>query len=148
MSDNGNCWCGSVKDPFSGKCSASNFHGPTKSKPETPVKVLYVSGPMSDYPDANYPAFYRAAAMLETAGYMVLNPAHVGDPGMGYAELIKKDLHLLLESDAVAVLEGWWASRGASVEVSVAGILEMPVRTVSDWIRLAQVDGPGRPASE
>ena len=133
------CWCGGeVQD---GKCLSSVFHDPVRMAPPVEPKVLYISGPMSNYPDANYPAFYRAADVLRAAGYEVRNPADVGSPDSQYEDLIRKDLALLLEAGGVAVLEGWWASRGAGLETAVANALKMPIRTVSDWVQRAQVDG-------
>lgn len=129
------CWCGA---PLTGdRCSASLDHDPSKTEMVREVTTLYVSGPMSGHPDLNFSAFHEAASALRDKGFVVMNPAEIGLGGEdgGYADLLKKDIYLLLECDGVAVLEGWWKSRGAQCETFIAGILEMPVRPVEDWLR-------------
>jgi hypothetical protein len=39
------------------------------------MKRLYLSGPMSNLPDLNFPAFHSMAARLRAAGHQVVNPA-------------------------------------------------------------------------
>lgn len=137
------CWCGAATDGL--LCTASEFHNPllTPQSPRTLPRVLYIAGPMSGYDDCNYPAFHEAAHHLRTMGYTVFNPAETGAEEGTYSALIAKDLRLLLKSEAVAVLEGWWASVGARNEVCNAGIMGMPVRSVGEWIHLAKpIDKP------
>lgn len=103
---------------------------------------LYVSGPMSGYEDFNYPAFHEAADRLRDVGYTVDNPAEIGVPGSDYRELLKEDIRIILDCDGVAVMEGWWASKGAQIETNVAGVIGLPVRSVNEWLRLGQlIDG-------
>jgi hypothetical protein len=125
-----------------GACTASVFHDPVKEIAIVEPVRLYVSGPMSGYPECNYPAFFDATDRLRDAGYIVSNPAEVGASGGQYTDLLKKDIRLLLDCEGVAVLEGWWASRGAQAEISVAGVLNLPVRPVQEWLdRARKVDG-------
>ncbi len=104
----------------------------SEERPE-PIR-LYLSGPMSGYEEYNYPAFNREAARLRDAGYKVENPAEIGHPGMDYRDLIREDIRIILECEGVATLEGWWASRGAHIETSVAGVLDLPIRSVEEWL--------------
>jgi hypothetical protein len=129
------CWCGGRRE--GDVCLDSEHHNPETKVNTAHPKRLYVSGPMSGYPDSNYPAFYLAADMLQGYGYETVNPADVGAEGGQYTDLLKKDILLLLDCEGVAVLEGWWASRGAQAEVGIAGIIGLPVRPVAEWIRLA-----------
>lgn len=129
------CWCGGLVD--SGRCQASEFHDPEMRETEAEPRVLYIAGPMSGYPECNYPAFYSAADKLRSVGYLVVNPADTGAEGGQYTDLIKKDLQLLLDCDGVAVIEKWWESVGARNEVCNAGILKKPVRSVDEWIARA-----------
>src|SRR3546814_10570753 len=46
-------------------------------------KTIYIAGPMSGYPEWNYPAFFRAEYTLEREGWDVKNPARKDDE-MGY----------------------------------------------------------------
>jgi hypothetical protein len=110
------------------------------------VKV-YLSGPMSGLPDSNYPAFHKAAAALRAKGYEVLSPAEY-KPAHGaqtqgatrpqdtpWHAWLKRGLRLMLKSDAVFVLDGWEQSRGASLEVSIAKELQMPIYTLDQaWV--------------
>lgn len=103
---------------------------------------IYVSGPMSGYEDLNHPAFNDAAKRLREAGYEVESPPEIGASDLPYTELIKMDIRVVLDCDGVATLEGWWASRGAQIETSVAGIIGLPIRTVEEWlVRAKLMDG-------
>lgn len=85
---------------------------------------VYVSGPMSNMPDFNFPAFAAAAARLRAQGYEVINPAEHGEvPGMKWADYIRKDLKLLADCDAIYLLPGWRQSRGARLEHRIAAEL-------------------------
>lgn len=133
------CWCGSevVRDEFGELwCTATQMHDPTYRELVTEPKSLYVSGPMTGYPECNYPAFNEAAERLRAAGYEVRNPAEEGDLGSQYVDLLRKDIQMILEVEGVAVLEGWWASKGAQVETTVAGAIGLPVRSVDEWIQI------------
>lgn len=92
--------------------------------------VIYLSGPMTGLPDWNYPAFHTWAAVLRNAGHTVANPAENfgGDPHAGpRAMFMRKDIAMLLNAEAVAVLPGWERSKGATLEVAIARELDLPV---------------------
>ena len=92
------------------------------------MTTVYVAGPMTGLPDHNYPAFHAAEALLTDAGYRVLNPARNGTiPGDACAACMRLGLRQVLEADAVALLPGWEASRGARLEREVALALGLPV---------------------
>lgn len=90
---------------------------------------LYLAGPMSGVEDYNFPAFHQSAALLRALGYEVTNPAELddGDTTKPWDEYLRRDLKLMLDCDAVAVLPGWEESRGARLETHVARAPEMPV---------------------
>lgn len=90
---------------------------------------LYLAGPMTGLPEFNFPAFRERAAALRAQGHEVLNPAELddGDTSQAWDYYMRRDLALLLECEAVAVLPRWQRSRGASLEVHVARTLGMPV---------------------
>lgn len=112
----------------------TGFHSPQVAKNDKEPRRIYVSGPMSGYEDFNHPAFHDAAARLREVGYEVESPPEIGDSSMAYTELIREDIRIILGCDGVAVLEGWWASRGAHIETSVAGIIGLPIRSVEEWV--------------
>lgn len=96
---------------------------------------VYVAGPMAGLPDHNFPAFHVAADALRSNGYEVISPAELATEAelaegnrlgaafretQTYRECLKRDLRAVLDCDAVQLLPGWEASRGAQLEVSVA----------------------------
>jgi len=89
---------------------------------------VYVGGPMTGYPELNFPAFHARTAELRAEGYEVINPAEVNpDPATPYADCMRKDLAALLTCDKLVLLPGWHASRGASAEWLVADICGLTI---------------------
>lgn len=93
---------------------------------------LYLAGPMSGYPDHNFPAFNAEAARLRALGYEVVNPAelnldvdHSQAQAVVWRACMRKDIHKLIECDGIAMMEGWQFSRGASLEYQIAAGLEL-----------------------
>lgn len=110
--------------------------------------MLYLSGPMRGYDLYNYPAFEKATAILREAGYTVYTPHEADEtldlPGFdpnvpgSFTEAhrhtaMRADIEAILAADGVAVLPGWEESEGATLEVSVAKAIGLPVMTVSKW---------------
>ncbi len=106
-------------------------------------KVYYLCGPMTGYPQFNIPLFQRAAQIARRAGILVVSPAELDDPQIAAASLASKEGNLvdgkinghtwgdLLSRDVkvvadqvqgILLLEGWWHSRGARLEV-LTGLL-------------------------
>lgn len=136
------CWCGGSTIAFDGKwhCNESEFHDPQATGRPAKVERLYVAGPMSNYPENNYPAFHDATDRLRDAGFLVVNPAEYGSgpEGASYQDLLRIDLQQMLTCHGVAMLDYWWESTGARNEIHVAGLLKMPCRTVEDWLMIAK----------
>jgi hypothetical protein len=84
---------------------------------------LYIAGPMSGYPDFNFPAFNETAAFLDLLGYEFVNPAAL-DEELGlldaHEDYMQRDLPLLLECDGILLLDGWEQSKGANIELFTA----------------------------
>ncbi len=108
--------------------------------------TYYLAGPMSGYPEYNFPAFEKAADVLRKrrvngyAIYDVLSPVDItralwkerynrefnpmkdkaewGDPIV--AEMLKRDLAAVFEADGIVLLPGWEQSKGANIELAVA----------------------------
>jgi len=94
---------------------------------------VYVAGPMTDYPEYNYPAFYAAAKRLRLEyGWDVVNPAELdeltteelGDSTQLPAYL-RRDFRELVECDGIVLMDGWEDSPGANAELCVARFLAM-----------------------
>ena len=132
------CWCGGKISHRDASCLESPFHDPLSDGRPKEIKRLYIAGPMSGYPENNYPLFNQAAKDLLAAGYEVVNPAGVHLERCHYVDLLREDLRVMLECHGVAVLESWWESTGARNEVQVAGLLRMPIRTVETWLYISQ----------
>lgn len=137
------CWCGAPvatkftePDYIEPVCTGSRFHDPLDAAPTEPIRTLYLSGPMSGYEDCNYPEFNRVAAILREAGFTVHNPAEEA-VGASYRSIVGDDIKRLIDCDAVALLPGWHASRGAKVEAQVAVLLQKPVRRWEGWHHIA-----------
>ena len=115
---------------------------------------IYIAGPMRSIPHFNFPAFHAAAAQLRSEGHFVFNPAErdiaktgvdisqdnlTGDNdlaaskyGFSLREALKDDLEFIcLEADAVALLPGWQASKGAQAERATALALGLHVFELS-----------------
>lgn len=91
---------------------------------------IYLSGPMTGFPEYNYPAFHAAAARWREAGHSVINPAEAfnGDTTLPRWVYISHDLEQIIHNaDAVAVLPGWKNSKGARLEVVVAQAVGLPI---------------------
>jgi hypothetical protein len=105
-------------------------------KPEPQKPKVYCAGPMSGYPDYNFPAFFAASEFLEQQGYTAINPAQLDiDAGYPLERLkqltqdefqkflkgaMKRDLDAIQSCDALVLLPGWESSKGARAERAVA----------------------------
>lgn len=82
---------------------------------------------MTGYPEYNYPAFNSAAKTLRERGHEALNPAEVkvdGEPT--WEKFMRADLKLIMDADAICLLDGWEKSRGAVIEKELADKLGIP----------------------
>ena len=82
---------------------------------------VYLSGPMTGYPNLNFDAFHAAAAMLRDRGYTVVNPAEINpDLNADWFDCIIEDIKAMKDCDAIYHLYGWEKSPGAQIEHWVA----------------------------
>jgi len=100
---------------------------------------IYIAGPMTGYPEFNFPAFFKAEEYFKELGYTVFNPANkeqekendpeafkTGDAalaikkGFDFRECYTWDVTKVIEADAIAMLPGWEYSPGACGEHAVA----------------------------
>jgi len=95
---------------------------------------VYIAGPMTGYPEYNFPSFRDAAQALAGFGHEPLNPARRPPvDGKTWADYLRPDLADLLTAEGVAVLPGWECSRGAVLEVHVAHALDLIVKPLDQW---------------
>lgn len=104
---------------------------------------VYLAGPMSGYPQFNFPLFYAAAASLREQGFDVVSPAEM-DAEVGidkqamastdgdvaklthtWGDLLARDVKLIADGgiQGIVFLPDWNKSRGARLEASV-GMLQ------------------------
>ena len=99
------------------------------------MRRIYVSGPMTGLPEFNKPAFYAAEAQLQAAGFEVVNPARNGLPDTAeWHQHMRADIKMLMDCDGVAMLDGWWMSKGARLEKNIADRLGMEVTSLELWL--------------
>lgn len=92
------------------------------------MKRIYVAGPMTGYPDLNFPLFHSVAAELRARGLDVVNPAELNaDPTKGWHDCMRVDIRELVTCDAILMLPGWEKSKGATLERHIAKALELQV---------------------
>jgi hypothetical protein len=116
-------------------CSALGKNCITSIWKERTQKTVYISGPMSGYPDLNFPAFFAKEDELIEAGYKVINPARLNPPKPAdvsedeyWQQCMKRDVVELMRADLIVLLKGWQKSRGAVIEYDLAtnlGIKEL-----------------------
>ena len=98
------------------------------------MKTLYLSGAISNNP--NYKQdFERAYKDLTEAGYTVISPLHICDDSWDWVTCMRQCIKaLVLGSDAVAVIPSDYISAGKELELYIAQCLDIPIKTVEDWI--------------
>jgi hypothetical protein len=91
--------------------------------------LVYLSGPMSGYPEWNYPAFNRAAEVLRKNDHIVINPAETagGCTRLSRTQFLYIDVGYVQASELVVLLPGWEMSKGALLEAHIADELGKPL---------------------
>ena len=103
---------------------------------------IYLAGPMTGYPEHNFPAFDYAKSRLQF-DWEVISPADMDrkigfDPTQGDTldgidiheftmDCIRRDTEAIRNVDALALLHGWERSKGARAEVMLAQWIGLPV---------------------
>ena len=104
------------------------------------MTTLYIAGPMTGYPEFNYPAFREAAQRLGELGHITLNPvdSEKWNPTPGTPQswqwYMRHAIRMVLEAEGVALLPGWEKSKGATLEHQIATALGLDIRTLDQWI--------------
>jgi nucleoside 2-deoxyribosyltransferase len=105
-------------------------------KKQLPVNV-YVSGPISETPN-HLKLFREAVDFLKERGHKPLDPLNIKpskeilSPEQEWVYYMKESVKLLVEADAVYMLDGWEDSRGAKVEHDLAKKLDIPIYYASE----------------
>jgi hypothetical protein len=99
-------------------------------------KTIYISGKISG--DINYQnKFEDAEALLAKAGYHAINPVKYVLPKDkdNWHDAMKTVLSVMLCCDGIALLPDWADSKGAKIEEGLAYELNIPVKSIEDWIK-------------
>ena len=108
------------------------------------TNVWYLAGPMTGYPQFNFPAFMDATSALRVNGFSIISPAELdsdedtraalssldGAVGSGtlhadgitktWGDFLARDVKLIADDvTGVILLDGWEKSRGARLEAFV-----------------------------
>lgn len=86
---------------------------------------VYISGAITNNP--NYKEdFANAEKLLKKHGFEVVNPASLGEvDGWTWEDYMKKDIKLLVDCDAIYLIDGWENSKGSRLEASLASWLTL-----------------------
>lgn len=126
------------------------------------TKKFYLAGPMSGYPQFNFPLFRKVVQQLRDVGMTMVSPAELdeadgvdkeamastdGDPtktSLSWADLLARDVKLIADNDTgvngIVFLPQWSKSRGARLEAFV-GLLEGEKRAFEFWEYHEEQDG-------
>ena len=105
------------------------------------MTTVYISGPITGYPDYNKNAFIRAEERLTKGGFTVVNPLRINHVLGSNNEIIvsptqyhmltreqylKNDIVHLINCQYIYFIDGWETSRGAVFEKIIADELKIP----------------------
>lgn len=107
--------------------------------------MIYIAGPMRGRPEFNFPAFESATTDLRRKFYQAYSPheydlANGFDPTKGTLEswdakaAFKWDLSMVIDSDAVIMLDGWNNSGGTLLEAHAAIAVGVPCYAYSTGV--------------
>ena len=92
----------------------------------------YISGAMTGMPDLNFPLFNATAFRLRVEGHDVVNPAEINTDTLAlWEDAMRADIAELVTCDAIVMLPGWQASRGATLEHHIARALGMHITEIA-----------------
>lgn len=101
---------------------------------------VYIAGPMSGYPNFNFPTFYDVEEALVSMGFDTVNPAALDEAGLpegvdeedlggvySKQKFLLRDFRELVHCDGIVLLPDWWVSQGANAELAVARFIGLEV---------------------
>jgi uncharacterized protein DUF4406 len=100
---------------------------------------IYISGPMSGLPDFNFPMFFEAENQLQELGFDFENPARNKTAEPTWENFMRLALAQLVRCDAILLLPGFEKSRGARVELEIAGLLGIKIFLSLEDLKKSQI---------
>lgn len=118
---------------------------------------VYITGPISGLQDSSYQAFFDAEKQLTNLGHEAINPAEPDsvkndsatspasseETSLSWEHYIRRDMPKMMLADALCLLPGWKDSRGASLKVSIATALKIPLLILKDGKLIPRVEAIG-----
>ena len=96
------------------------------------IKKIYISGAISD--DPQHEIKFSKAEELFKRNWEVINPVKIGHDMINnagrvltYNDFLIEDLKQLFECDAIYMLKGWEASKGARAEHATAAAMNLKI---------------------
>lgn len=90
--------------------------------------AVYISGPITGMKNLNRDSFEKAEELLKgTPGVYPVNPSNIDSKDKSWKGYMKADITELIKCDYIAMLPGWWHSKGAIVELLIAKILGIKI---------------------
>jgi hypothetical protein len=93
---------------------------------------------MRGYDQFNFKAFDRARDYLKACGHDPISPADMDRElgfdetlnsleGFDYKDAMRRDIDAIFNADAIFMLNGWQASKGANAELALATALDLRI---------------------
>ncbi|NPT38564.1 DUF4406 domain-containing protein [Paraburkholderia xenovorans] len=101
---------------------------------------LYLAGPMTGYPELNFPLFHAETARLRALGFQIVNPAELNEGNDGdWLACMRVDIAAIMteKCEGIALLPGWENSRGAPIEHRLIRDLGLRVFMAAHLVGLA-----------
>jgi hypothetical protein len=88
---------------------------------------IYISGPITGMKNLNSESFSKAEKLLTMPGTHPVNPLNIPSENKSWQGHMKADIAELINCDYIAMLPGWWHSKGSVVEILIAKILGIKI---------------------
>lgn len=91
-------------------------------------KKVYISGKITGIEKESIPLFAKGCREVKKMGFEPVNPRDVKlDNTATWAHYMKADIKLLMDCDAIYMLDNWEDSQGAKIELELAERVEISV---------------------
>lgn len=120
--------------------------------------TYYLAGRMSGIPQLNFPRFMQVAHDLRESGWKLISPVELDSPeekdyalqsdGQDYGlrswgHYLSRDIEIVADQvDGVIVIDDWWKSKGARLEVFTALQLKKPLVRYKSPIQIFDLSEP------
>jgi hypothetical protein len=90
--------------------------------------IIYIAGKVTGIPHSECKEkFTKAEFILKKKGYSPINPLRLVDPSTNWQNSMKICIRLLLDCDAIYLLQDWKKSKGAKIEFAIAKLTGLKI---------------------